>query len=138
MKYIVSVCIFFLSFFSVFADDPCKYNVDTNTPVSIWDALDDCLDQDSSLVNSSGDIQIEWKGKEFIAGWTTALAQLLGLLAVGAIVYGGLLMTLSGWDDEKIKKWKDVVKWAIIWFLWVVTAGALVRILIEFIFAIGG
>jgi hypothetical protein len=39
-----------------------------------------------------------------VINWTTNIATLLGLLAIGAIVYGGLLMTLSVGEDEKVKK----------------------------------
>jgi len=49
-----------------------------------------------------------------VVSWTNALAAFLGLLAVGAIVYGGLLMTLSGGEDEKIKKGKDIIKWSLL------------------------
>ncbi len=115
-------------------NEPCKFDVD-NENRAIWAALDDCL-RGSSLVDADGDIQIETWAKAQILTWTTAIAQLLWLLAVGAIVYGGLLMTLSWGEDEKIKKWKDVVKWAIIGFLGVIFAGVLVRIVVELMFTI--
>ena len=114
---------------------PCEFDVDNETR-TISSALDDCL-RDSPLVDASSDLNLEWQGaKSAITRWTTSIAGFLALLAVGAIVYGWLLMTLSWGEDEKIKKWKDVVKWAIIWFLWVLFAWALVRIVIELVFGI--
>lgn len=102
----------------------------------VWNALAGCLEW-SSVVESNGDFSVENNFKTKINSWTRTIGGVLWLIAVGAIVYGGLLMTISAWEDEKIKKWKDVVKWSIIWFAWVVVAGGLISILINFIFAIG-
>jgi hypothetical protein len=41
-------------------------------------------------------MRLEYGIKEQIKTWTTALAEFFGLIAVGAIVYGGLMMTLAG------------------------------------------
>ena len=113
---------------------PCKFDVDEWVQ-DIAGALDDCLEW-SNLVNAKGKIKVEEGMKNQILDWTLSLAQLLSLLAVWAIVYGGLLMTLSGGEEEKIKKGKDVIKWAIIWFLGVLFAGVLVRVVVELIFTI--
>lgn len=112
---------------------PCDFDVNSSNDIA--GALDNCL-TGSDLIDSSWDTLIEWSLKDTVTAWTVAIAQLLSLLAVGAIVYGGLLMTLSAWDEEKIKKGKDVVKWAILGFLWVVLAWALVRIVVEVIFSV--
>jgi hypothetical protein len=77
---------------------------------------------------------IETGLKATINRWTTQLSALLGLLAVGAIVYGGLMMTISWWDDEKIKKWKDIVKWSMLWFLGLIAASWIVRLVVEVMF----
>lgn len=124
------VIIFALScmFFSTATYSNCDY--------AWWDiawSLDSCLSW-SDLVNP-WDGKIDWGVKDQVVRWTNALASLLGLLAVWAIVYGWLLMTLSIWDDEKVKKWKDVVKWALLWFLWVICASALVRLVVELMFS---
>ncbi|MDA9129316.1 pilin [Candidatus Gracilibacteria bacterium] len=113
---------------------PCEFDIDGGN-VNIGTALDNCL-KDSALVSASGSIKVEEGMKDQILSWTLSLAQLLGLLAVGAVVYGGLLMTLSGGEEERIKKGKDVVKWAIVGFLGVLLAGVLVRLVVELIFGI--
>jgi len=112
----------------------CDQNWEWN--VDVGNALVDCI-HGSDVVHSWGDFSVEGNFKTKISAWTRAIASFLSLLAVGAIVYGAFLMTISGWDDEKIKKGKDIVKWSIVWFLWVVTAGGLISILVNFIFAIG-
>jgi len=101
---------------------------------SIGSELSNCLN-DSDLVNP-GDGYIESGVKQKLLAWTTALWGLLGLLAVGAIVYGAFLMTVSGGDDERIKKWKDIVKWSLIWFFALIAAGSILRLVTEVIFAV--
>ena len=114
---------------SIFWSKKCWFNG------NIWSSLDGCLNG-SDLVDASGNTLIEGNVKIQIKEWTTALATLLSLLAVGAIVYGGLLMTLSWGEDERIKKWKDVVKWALLGFLAVVMTWAIIRLIIEFVFEV--
>lgn len=133
-KYTVLVTsVFILSLFVFFGDvsfADCEYAENS----SISDALDGCLAW-ADLVNpDGGKIEIGIKNK--IVYWTTQLAKLFWLLAVGAIVYGGLMMTLSWWEDEKIKKWKDIVKWAMLWFLWLMAAGWIIRIIVEVMFSV--
>ena len=119
-------------------DDPdtlgAQGNCSYNGVGDVWDALAWCL-SGTQLVQS-GDFRVEWDFKNKINSWTRAIAWILWLLAVGAIVYGALLMTISGGEDEKIKKWKDVVKWSIIGFIAVVTASALISVVVNFIFAV--
>ncbi|MCH8518764.1 hypothetical protein LAT59_03320 [Candidatus Gracilibacteria bacterium] len=104
---------------------------------SVGGQFDNCL-SGTQLVNSRGDMSLTGGFKTQVTKWTTNVATLLGLLAIGAIVYGGLLMTLSAGEEEKVKKGKDIVKWSLLGFLALILAGALVRIVIEFIFAVSG
>jgi hypothetical protein len=43
---------------------------------------------------------------------------------------------LSGGNDDKIKKAKDIVKWWIVWFLWVISAGLLIALVVNIMFSI--
>lgn len=128
MKKLVFFVILFLSlfFFQAYAVD-CDFNG------NIGQSLDNCLDG-TDLVDASGPTLVEWNLKIQFVNWTLALGGILGLFAVGAIVYGSLLLTLSGGDEEKISHGKDIVKWSLIGFLWVITASGLVRLVIEVIF----
>jgi hypothetical protein len=90
----------------------------------------------ASAAEIAKDGKIEWEIKEKIVYWTTQLAWLLALLSVGAIVYGGLMMTISGGEDEKIKKWKDIVKWAMLGFLGLIVAWWIVRLIVEVMFSV--
>lgn len=134
MKKIISIictllCILGLLWSTNVSYAACEYN-----GWSISAELDNCLSW-SDLVDP-GDGLIESGIKNKVVYWTTQLASLLGLLAVGAIVYGGLMMTISGGEDEKIKKWKDIVKWSMLWFLWVIVAWWIVRLIVEVMFSV--
>lgn len=61
----------------------------------------------------------------------------LSLIAVWALVFAGLKMTLSQWKDEDIKKAKDIIKWTIIWYLALISAWAIIAIVINFIYWLG-
>lgn len=131
MKKSILLCIFILWITCISsAFGACSYNG--------WDiasSLDNCL-SDTDVVQSSN-FKAEEGFKAKINSWTRGIASVLWLFAVGSIVYGALLMTLSAGEDEKIKKGKDIVKWSILGFLWVVLAGGLIAIVVNFIFAVG-
>jgi len=130
--YILLLCflgLFFLNHSISWAVD-CWYN-----GWSIGGSLDGCLNG-TDLVNANWDMRLETGVKYQIITWTTALAKLFWLLAVGAIVYGGFMMTISGGEDEKIKKWKDIVKWSLLWFLAIVMTGTIIRVIVELVFDI--
>ena len=109
------------------------YAQDCDFDGEIISSLDNCL-EDSDLVNP-WDGLLESGVKDQLVYWVMQLWGLLGLLAVWSLVYGALMMTLSGWDDEKVKKWKDIVKWTLLGFLVLISAGALIRLVIEVVFS---
>lgn len=129
-------CIFILFFGLFFFQESFATGCDYTWDGDVGNALANCI-QGSDVVYSGWEFTVEWNFKSKINTWTRTLASVLALLAVGAIVYWAFLMTLSWWEDERIKKGKDIVKWSIFWFLGVVAAGGLISILVNFIFAIG-
>lgn len=102
---------------------------------SIAGSLDGCLSW-SDLVDAGWDMRVETGLKNQIISWTVALARFFWLLAVGAIVYGGLMMTISVGQDEKVKKWKDIVKWSLLGFLAIVLTWSIIRVIVELVFDI--
>ena len=97
--------------------------------------LDWCLN-DTQLVSAGWDISIETWFKDKILDWTTNIAWFLWLMAVWAIVFWSFMMAISAWEEEKIKKAKDMIKWAIIWFTWVVLAWSLIAIVVNFMYSL--
>lgn len=102
---------------------------------TVWGSLDWCL-WSTDLVDAQGWMELDGGFRTVVLNWVTNIAWLLSLLAIWAIVYGAFLMTLSGWEDERIKKWKDIVKWSLLWFLALISSPALVRLVIEFIYSV--
>jgi hypothetical protein len=106
----------------------------------IWDtsfAIDYDIDsylQWSKLVNPMWDATVEGNFKAIILKWVINIWGFLGLIAVWAIAFGSLKMALSAWEEEKLKKAKEIIKWAIFGFLWVVLASSIVTIIIEFMY----
>jgi len=105
---------------------------------SKWDDLDfalvNCLDW-TSLVDPGSDLEVTngWFSEK-IYNISKTIAIILSLWAVLWIVYWSFLMVTAAWEDEKVKKWKDVIKWSIVWFLWVVLASSLIVLITRFIF----
>jgi len=136
MKKLIRSFFFLLTFFMCISVSGVSASCVYDGAGDVGSALDNCIWKNTQLVTAS-DYKVGGWFKSLIQKWTTTIAGVLGLFAVGAIVYGALLMTLSAWKDDMIKKWKDIVKWAIIWFIWVIAAGGLISVVVNFIFAVG-
>jgi hypothetical protein len=100
----------------------------------VWDALDKCLGN-AELVKGDN-VTIEWWFSNQIKRWTENISLYLGVLAVASILIWALMLTFSAWEEEKVKKAKDIVKWWIIWFLGVVVASTIITIIIKIIYSI--
>ncbi len=74
--------------------------------------------------------------KDSILKWVENLSIFLSIMAVGSIVYWAFMLTISAWEDERIKKWKDIVKWWMIWFLAIISAGWLIAVVINFVYTV--
>ena len=129
------IIIIFLLIFSLFLPlwvlAWCEYN-DNN---EIWTMLEDCLN-DLDLVDWSNANIDNWWLQDLINNIVAKIWTYLWLLAVWAIVYGWLLMTLSTWDDEKIKKAKDIIKWALIGFLGVIFASSIILLVVNVMYSL--
>lgn len=101
---------------------------------SLSKSLDNCLD-DTALVNW-WDAEIWSWFDEYIINWTKNISFYLAFFAVMSIVIGSLMLTFSSWDDEKVNKAKWVVKWWIIWFIWILSAWTIVTILIKIMYSL--
>ena len=100
---------------------------------NISSAIDWCL-SDSKLVDSSWNMAIEESFKDKLNDWIKKIGWFLGLIAIWAIVWGSFMMVISTGEEEKTKKAKDMIKWAILWFLWVVLASSLIALVVNFMY----
>jgi hypothetical protein len=113
----------------------CNYDFDSWS-TDIWKSLDECLNG-SNLVNwNNVTIDWAWWFEIKIKNWVYNLSIYLWVFAVWSIVYWSLRMTLSAWEDEKIKKSKDIIKWWIIWFIWLVSVSAVINLVVKIMYSI--
>jgi hypothetical protein len=110
----------------------CNYDPLTNS--TMISSLENCINW-TTLVNS-WDAKIDWWFWSYIKTWTNNIALYIWILAVFAIVFGSLKLTLSTWDDEKINKAKAIVKWWIIWFLGVIFASSIINLVIRLVYSL--
>lgn len=129
---LISVFLFnIFSFNSVLAWG-CDYDPLTN-PGPLTKELEKCLG-DSKLVNS--DWKITGWFKTSINRWVENISLFLWIWAVLWIVYGSFMLTISAWEDEKVSKAKDIIKWSIIGFIWLITATLIINVLVRVIYSV--
>lgn len=134
-KILVIISVFFLMF--LFLDVSFAWcNQKADDSFAVWSALDECL-QWSALVDGTGlEIKKDSNVAQTIKSWINNISLYLWILAVWSIVLGSLMMTLSGGEDEKLKKWKDIVKWWILWFVLLLSVSAIVNLIVKIMFTI--
>lgn len=89
-------------------------------------------------VVTSSDYRAESWFKDLVQKLVTNISYILWVLAIWAIVYWGITLVISAWEDEKVSKWKNIIKWAIIGFIWLVSASGLITITINIIYWLAG
>lgn len=134
LKYfLISIVLTFSFWTLVFAD--CAIPAD-GSDINISAELDNCL-KDSPLVNGQNTkIWESWGFDKYILNWVWNIWLYLWIFAVFSIVVGSLMLTISAWEDEKVNKAKWVIKWWIIWFLWVISASAIITIIVKLFYSI--
>ncbi len=128
-KLIITFLVFIFSFSFGFAAN-CSYNWSWSI---VW-ALDSCLSW-TDLVDKT-DANVSGWFKTSILDWNKKIAWFLAIWAVFAIVYWAIHLQLSFWADEKIKKAKDMIKWWLIWFLWIISAGFLITLVVNIMYSL--
>ena len=125
-------CLFIFLYLSLsmsYVSAACSYNG--------WDissSLSNCMK--SVDVVQVENLSLEKEGfKWTITKWVNNISVFLLVFAVWSIVYWSLLMTLSHWEEEKITKAKDVVKWWILGFLGVISASAIITLIIKIMYS---
>ena len=130
MKKIIIFILLSISFVAFSYAWDCWYSKTS----SIKSSLNSCL-SDTTLVKPWDDLKTTWGKFSAKIYWIAkTVATILSLWAVLWIVYWAFLMVTAAGEDEKVKKWKDVIKWSIIGFLWVVLASSFIVLITKFIF----
>lgn len=104
---------------------------------NVADEIEKCLKGTSIAVQEWNLNVIKGTGfKEKVNKVIAQISQILGIIAVWALVYGWYLLVFSAGEEESIKKGKDIVKWTLIWFLALIFSGTIVLLVINFIYSI--
>lgn len=77
---------------------------------------------------------IEWGFKEKVWDIITLVMTLLWVSTVWALAFWGFLMVISWWEEGKLDKAKEVIKWWIFWFLWMISAWWIIAIVVNTIY----
>lgn len=134
MKKLIYICVISCLIFS-FNSSHSACSIDIENTDSVAAMVDNCFNDGETLVIQPGnDLIAGDQTNSLIKGYINNLWWILWVIAILMIVYSGFLMTLSWGDDEKIKKWKDLLKWTVIWFIALVSAGGIISLLITTIF----
>lgn len=144
-KILIFISLLIFSFFSVdfWYTVDCSYDWSWTVVDSIENCVDDSTllktknikDKDWNIISSSNLKVNEWF-KEVLIHWTKKIASYLAFWAIFAISFGSLKMVLSRWEEEEIKKWKDIIKWWIIWLLAVASAGFIISVVVKVVYTI--
>lgn len=88
-----------------------------------------------TLVGSTWEqMTIEWWFRNIINEWIVNISLVLWVLAVWSLVYAAMLMQFSWWEDELIKKSKNIIKWTIIGFILLISASGIVYVVVNVMF----
>jgi len=147
IKMFKKILVIFILFFSVWLINVYWSNCD----YEIWwkrnviNYLENCIDwtnlvQNAKVYDENWDVvdaknlKVDDGFKKTIISWTKKIGWFLGIWAIFAIAFGSLKMTMSWWEEEAIKKGKDIVKWWVLGFLLVVSAGFIVAFVVNIIY----
>jgi len=130
---IISILLIFSIFFGTQIIYACKYTEWGD----LWSMLNGC--KPKTLVWWSNDLTLDSSSqqswlKTLILKWITNITVIILILAVASLVYAWLLFQLRNWEDEKVNKAKNLVKWVLIWTLLMVSASWIIALIITVIY----
>lgn len=102
---------------------------------SEWSSLSSFLNGcKPKTVVSAWDMKVEGWFKTKVNRWIANMSVFLWVMAVGSLVYAAFLMQISGWEDEQIKKGKNIIKHTILGFLGLITASGIIYLVVNVMF----
>lgn len=130
--FFISFLILFSSVFYVAEATNCSYE---NGSLSM--ALEWCFKNSRLAWTDSENLKIDGNWfQEIIKSWIWILWIFIWIWAVFAIVYSSFILATSAWQDEKISKAKNILKWSIWWFLALIFAATIVTLIIKLFYSI--
>lgn len=135
--FLFSFLLFDYSFFDIttVSADSCVYDVD-NWWISVWDQLDKCLAWSDLVDWQNVAVDWSWWFAAKIKNVVYNVSLYLWILAVWSIVFWSLMLTLSAWEDDKITKAKNIIKWWLIWFVSLISASTVINLVVKIMYSI--
>ena len=96
--------------------------------------IDKCIDDTTVVQIDDAAVDSNEGFKGIIINWVQNISIILAFLAVLYFVVGAIELILSAWNEEKLKKGKDIMKWAALWFLAIVSAWSIITLLIRYFY----
>lgn len=85
-----------------------------------------------------GDYKLDWGFKTQVNTWIKNISLTLWFLAVGVLVYAGMLFQFAAGEDEKINKAKNLIKYTLLGFLLLISAGSIIFVIINIVYFLAG
>ena len=110
---------------------PCHYSEDASLSAFLNGCKPETLVWGNNMsVDGSGGF------KNKILNWVWVLWTIFGIWAVAMLVYGAIVLQFAFWEDEKINKAKNIIKWSLIGFFLLISASAVIYIVINVMFGL--
>lgn len=129
--------ILFISFFALliswFSNEVnASVYTQENTKIKYCNDWDDCsLEKWIESTKGIKTIITDWLASDYIQKIVVYILWFLKLLAVLLIIYAWFNMLTSVWDEEKAKKSKTIIVFAILWLLIIFLAGPITNFILD-------
>lgn len=101
----------------------------------VWEALRWCVPWSTDVANLW---DLEVLNLKYIAqSLVRVIGSILWVIAVGSLVYASYLLVISRGEEEKVSQAKKIIQWTLVWFIALITAGALITIVINIVYSLG-
>ncbi|MFA5917287.1 MAG: hypothetical protein WC850_03595 [Candidatus Gracilibacteria bacterium] len=130
------IILFIFIFLSFFLSYNFSYGVGTcNLAGDIGSSLEGCLGN-KDVIQGPSDLRVESGFKDLVIGFIETISIILAILAVGSIAYGSMVIVTSIGNEEKIKKGRNIIQWALVGFLILVSASGIIKLIIYIIYGL--
>ncbi len=131
---IKKIIILFFLLFSIFSINYVFWNCEVWGDLS--NSLEACLESKNTTVLQSPtwDLKVTWWFKNLVVFFVENIATFIALLAIWSIAFWSLVIVASWWNEEKISKWRKIIIWSLVWFLALVSANGIIRIIVYLIY----
>jgi len=127
IKILIFASIFFTYTNTIYSAWSCSYWWD---PLS---SLEWCV-SNTPVIQTTNISNPETWFKDLMLSYIGKISTVLAVAAIGSIAYWSMMMVISWWNDDKIKKWRKIIQWALIWFLLLISTWLIIKLVVYFVY----